>query len=90
MQPYAAQGWLELSKMEEECGCLIRSGLVVRRGLEFCALSDALLTRAIKYADKIDGAIRLCSPLIRLCSPLVRRRTPEMYRLKPHVRLFRL
>jgi|TARA_B100000482_G_scaffold188966_1_gene169676 hypothetical protein len=83
MQPYAAQGWLELSKMEEECGCLIRSGLVVRRGLEFCALSDALLTRAIKYADKIDGAIRLCSPLVR-------RRTPEMYRLKPHVRLFRL
>ena len=53
-QPYASQGWLELSRMEEERGHQTKAALVVRRGLEFCSLSDTLLMRAIKHAEKLD------------------------------------
>ena len=57
MQPYAAHGWLELSKLEEDCGRQVDAVLVVRQGLDFCTLSDALLTRAIKHAEIFDSVI---------------------------------
>ncbi|EGB05496.1 hypothetical protein AURANDRAFT_66388 [Aureococcus anophagefferens] len=65
-QPYASQGWLELSRMEEERGHQTKAALVVRRGLEFCSLSDTLLMRAIKHAEKldtVDAARALLAPL---------------------------
>ena len=51
-QRYAAQGWLDWAKMEEERGKLQRSGMILRYGLEFCEFSEPLLTRAIKHEER--------------------------------------
>ena len=53
LQPYASQGWLEYSKLEEECGHLNRCANILENGLEYCEYSESLLTRAIKHAEKM-------------------------------------
>lgn len=40
LQPHASQGWLEYSKMEEECGDLEVAARILKRGLVFCELSE--------------------------------------------------
>ena len=80
-QPYAAQGWLELSKMEEECGQQMRAALVVRRGLEFCSLSDTLLTRTLKCAEGLEAVtvLRINKVLATLQTTSFRRLAPVLY-----------
>eukprot|EP00592_Proboscia_alata_P008194 CAMPEP_0194365184 /NCGR_PEP_ID=MMETSP0174-20130528/13181_1 /TAXON_ID=216777 /ORGANISM="Proboscia alata, Strain PI-D3" /LENGTH=1805 /DNA_ID=CAMNT_0039139697 /DNA_START=381 /DNA_END=5798 /DNA_ORIENTATION=- len=51
LQPYANSGWLEYSKLEEECGDLDKCALILRRGLVFCEYNESLLTRAIKHEE---------------------------------------
>lgn len=55
LQPYASQGWLEYSKLEEECGHLNRCARILSSGLEYCEYSESLLTRAIKHAEKMGN-----------------------------------
>jgi la-related protein 1 len=55
LQPYASQGWLEYSKLEEECGHLNRCARILCSGLEYCEYSESLLTRAIKHAEKMGN-----------------------------------
>jgi la-related protein 1 len=55
LQPFASQGWLEHSKMEEECGELSRCQLILRQGLEFCSTNEGLLTKAIKHEERMDN-----------------------------------
>lgn len=55
LQPYASQGWLEYSKLEEECGHLNRCAKILKNGLEYCEYSESLLTRAIKHAEKMGN-----------------------------------
>jgi len=40
LQPHASQGWLEYSKMEEECGDLERAADILKRGLGYCEYSE--------------------------------------------------
>jgi len=66
LQPYASQGWLEYSKLEEECGHLKTCARILRRGLEYCKFSENLLTRAIKHEEKmgnLGGARQLLARL---------------------------
>ena len=53
LQPHASQGWLEFSKMEEECGNLVRCQSILRQGLASCPLNEALLTKAIKHEERL-------------------------------------
>jgi len=55
LQPYASQGWLEYSKLEEECGHLNRCARILKNGLEYCEYSESLLTRAIKHSEKMGN-----------------------------------
>ena len=55
LQPYASQGWLEYSKLEEECGHLNRCAKILKNGLEYCEYSESLLTRAIKHSEKMGN-----------------------------------
>lgn len=55
LQPYASQGWLEYSKLEEECGHLNRCARILKSGLEYCEYSESLLTRAIKHSEKMGN-----------------------------------
>lgn len=52
LQPYAFQGWLEYSKLEEECGNLNRVMNILHAGLEYCEYNEALMTRALKLQEK--------------------------------------
>eukprot|EP00537_Pseudo-nitzschia_pungens_P003226 CAMPEP_0172359386 /NCGR_PEP_ID=MMETSP1060-20121228/3587_1 /TAXON_ID=37318 /ORGANISM="Pseudo-nitzschia pungens, Strain cf. cingulata" /LENGTH=1732 /DNA_ID=CAMNT_0013081015 /DNA_START=151 /DNA_END=5349 /DNA_ORIENTATION=+ len=52
LQPYASQGWLEFSKLEEECGNMNACAKILSAGLEYCEYSESLLTRAIKHEEK--------------------------------------
>ncbi len=45
LQPYAAQGWLESGKMEEECGELIKCQKILETGLAFCPFNESLLAK---------------------------------------------
>lgn len=66
LQPYASKGWLEYSKLEEECGHMRRCSRILKDGLSYCPLSENLLTRAIKHEEKtgnIDRARELLSRL---------------------------
>ena len=45
LQPYAAQGWLEFSRMEDECGNLQRCQSILRQGLEFCPYNEVCVCR---------------------------------------------
>jgi len=66
LQPYASQGWLEYSKLEEECGHLNRGARILRAGLEYCEYSENLLTRAIKHEEKMGNTNRARELLARL------------------------
>lgn len=66
LQPTANQGWLEYSKLEEECGHMNRVTNILHNGLEHCEYSENLLMRAIKHQEKmgnLDGARRLLARL---------------------------
>mmetsp|Transcript_20983 Transcript_20983/g.37890 ORF Transcript_20983/g.37890 Transcript_20983/m.37890 type:complete len:1660 (-) Transcript_20983:315-5294(-) len=52
-QPYACQGWLEYSKLEEECGNLRKCAQILHDGLDYCEYNENLLIRAIKHEEKM-------------------------------------
>jgi tetratricopeptide (TPR) repeat protein len=66
LQPYASQGWLEFSKLEEECGNMTISSRILHAGLEYCEYSENLLTRAIKHEEKMGNLSRARELLSRL------------------------
>lgn len=66
LQPYASQGWLEYSKLEEECGHLNRCSKILHSGLSYCDLSENLLTRAIKHEEKMGNIVLARQLLARL------------------------
>ena len=53
IQPLATQGWLEWSKMEEECGKLRESLKILRYGLKMCNFNEGLLTKAIRQQERL-------------------------------------
>ena len=55
LQPYASQGWLEYSKLEEECGHMNRVTNILHAGLEYCEYSEGLLTKAVKHQEKMGN-----------------------------------
>jgi la-related protein 1 len=66
LQPYASQGWLEYSKLEEECGNMNICSKILRTGLDYCEHSENLLTRAIKHEEKMGNLVRGRELLSRL------------------------
>lgn len=66
LQPYANQGWLEYSKLEEDCGNMNRCANILGAGLECCELNENLLTRAIKHYEKMGNVGRARELLSRL------------------------
>jgi tetratricopeptide (TPR) repeat protein len=66
LQPYASQGWLEYSKLEEECGHVNRVTNILLAGLEYCELSENLLSRAVKHQEKMGNLDRARELLARL------------------------
>mmetsp|Transcript_29768 Transcript_29768/g.44006 ORF Transcript_29768/g.44006 Transcript_29768/m.44006 type:complete len:1359 (+) Transcript_29768:301-4377(+) len=66
IQPYASQGWLEFSKLEEECGRMKRCAELLYEGLTHCELSENLLSRAIKHEEKTNNLSRAREFLARL------------------------
>jgi len=66
LQPYASQGWLEFSKLEEECGNMNACAKILSAGLEYCQYSESLLTRAIKHEEKRGNLGRAREFLSRL------------------------
>ena len=66
LQPYASQGWLEFSKLEEECGNMSACAKILSAGLEYCEYSENLLTRAIKHEEKRGNLCRAREFLSRL------------------------
>ena len=65
-QPYAIQGWLEFSKLEEECGNMNLCGKILRAGIEYCEYNDGLFSRAIKHEEKMGNLARARELLSRL------------------------
>ena len=66
LQPHASQGWLEYSKMEEECGDMDAAARVLEKGLLFCEYSENLLARAMRHAERkgdLGGVRQLLSRL---------------------------
>jgi hypothetical protein len=53
LQPYACQGWLERSKLEEECGNLSECSLILSEGLKYCPMNENLRTKAIKHEERM-------------------------------------
>lgn len=49
------QGWLEWSKMEEECGNLEQSLMILRRGARANSYNEVLLTKAIKQHERLNN-----------------------------------
>jgi tetratricopeptide (TPR) repeat protein len=66
LQPYASQGWLEYSKLEEECGFMNRVTNILHAGLEYCTYSESLLTRAVKHQEKMGNLESARENLARL------------------------
>lgn len=66
LQPFASQGWLEFSKLEEECGNMTVCAKILRTGLEYCQYSENMLTRAIKLEEKMGNLSRARELLSRL------------------------
>ena len=66
LQPYASQGWLEFSKLEEECGNMNACAKILATGLKYCEYSENLLTRAIKHEEKRGNLSRAREFLSRL------------------------
>jgi len=63
LQPYASQGWLEHSKLEEECGNLSKCANILEEGLQYCSLNESLLIRAVKFYERI-GDLRHARQLL--------------------------
>eukprot|EP01128_Nolandella_sp_AFSM9_P001820 TRINITY_DN12228_c0_g1_i1.p1 TRINITY_DN12228_c0_g1~~TRINITY_DN12228_c0_g1_i1.p1 ORF type:complete len:1218 (-),score=268.97 TRINITY_DN12228_c0_g1_i1:495-4148(-) len=55
IQPYAAKGWLEYSKMEEESGHLAECSQILADGLHFCPHNENLLVKGIKHCEKMGS-----------------------------------
>lgn len=53
LQPYASQGWLERSKLEEESGRLSVCSTILHEGLQYCPINESLRTRAIKHEERL-------------------------------------
>lgn len=51
-QPYAYQGWLEYSKMEEESGNQDSSLELLMKGLKFNPFSENLFIKMVKIEEK--------------------------------------
>ena len=66
LQPYASQGWLEFSKLEEECGRMNRCSKILNEGLKYCSINENLLSRAIKHEEKMNNLARARELLARL------------------------
>lgn len=66
LQPYASQGWLEFSKLEEECGNMNRVSNILHNGLTYCDLNENLLTRAVKHQEKMGNIANARGLLSRL------------------------
>jgi la-related protein 1 len=66
LQPYASQGWLEYSKLEEECGNMNRVANILYAGLEYCEYNENLMIRAIKHQEKMGKAGHVRALLGRL------------------------
>lgn len=66
LQPYASQGWLEFSKLEEECGNMSACAKILAAGLKYCEYGENLLTRAIKHEEKRGNLGRAREFLSRL------------------------
>jgi hypothetical protein len=54
-QPFAAQGWLEHAKLEEESGDFAASMALLLQGLAFCppAANEGLVIRALRCAERL-------------------------------------
>jgi len=66
IQPYASQGWLEYSKLEEECGDMNRSAAILEKGLSYCDYSENLLIRCLKHYEKMNSLDKARELLSRL------------------------
>jgi len=66
LQPHAIQGWLEFSKLEEECGNMKTCAAILRAGIEQCEYNDGLYARAIKHEEKMGDISRARELLSRL------------------------
>ena len=66
LQPFASQGWLEYSKLEEDCGFMNRVSNILHAGLEYCEYSETLLTRAVKHQEKMGNLFSARGILARL------------------------
>jgi la-related protein 1 len=55
IQPFAYQGWLEFSKMEEECGNQKVCRDILLQGLKFNPLNENLFIKAIKVEEKMGN-----------------------------------
>ena len=66
LQPYTPQGWLEYSKLEEECGDLPKCQRLLYTGLRYCEFNESLMTRTIKHEEKTGNLPGARSLLARL------------------------
>lgn len=66
LQPYASQGWVEYSKLEEECGNMNRVTNILHEGLEYCEYNENLLIRAVKHQERMGNMTRARALLARL------------------------
>jgi tetratricopeptide (TPR) repeat protein len=66
LQPYAIQGWLEFSKLEEECGNMNICAKILRAGIDYCEYNDGLFARAIKHEEKVGNLSHARELLSRL------------------------
>ena len=53
--PLVNQGWLEWSKMEEECGHMDKCLAILRRGARTSNYNEVLLTKAIKQHERMNN-----------------------------------
>lgn len=60
IQPYAAKGWLEYSKMEEESGHLKECSQILADGLHFSPHNENLLVKGIKHCEKMGNISQVC------------------------------
>jgi antirestriction protein len=51
-QPYAYQGWLEYSKLEEENGNLNESRYILLKSLKFNPFNENLFVKCLKLEEK--------------------------------------
>lgn len=58
IQPYASQGWLERSKLEEECGKLQECSKILKQGLKYCPQNENMRIRAIKHEERMAYEFR--------------------------------